>query len=176
MARPFLIRQLDYTLTLVLRFKVLPVIKRFISLITITFCFLLTACSEKSDNIPAFANPATPEYKALAFFDALYNEDDLQKALSLATKSHARIIKSYGSTKGYARYVLNLQFDPGVELKIDRTLSQVETEASKTTSVNVLFTGFYQGDRVNDLREVKFEKIKGKWKIAKIAGDPYARR
>lgn len=137
---------------------------------------LLCSCGRQSENIPAFANPNTPEYKALAFFDALYNESDLDKALSLSTKSHARIIKSYGSTKGYARYVLNLQFDPGVELKIDRTLSQVETDIAKTTSVNILFSGFYQGDRVNDLRQVKFEKVKGKWKISKIAGDPYARR
>ena len=136
----------------------------------------MSGCDAPSDNIPAFANPNTPEYKALAFFDAIYNESDLDKALSLSTKSHGRIIKSYGSTKGYSRYVLNLQFDPGVELKIDRTLSQVETDITNKTSVNILFSGHYQGDRVNDLRQVKFEKVKGKWKIAKIAGDPYARR
>jgi len=136
----------------------------------------LVGCEEKSDNIPAFANPNAPEYRALTFFDAIYNNADMELALKYSTKQHARIIKSYGSVKGYSRYVLNLQFDTGVDLKIDRTLSQVETTSQKTTSVNILFSGFYHGNKINDLREVKFEKVKGQWLISKIAGDPYARR
>lgn len=136
---------------------------------------LLSACEPSSENIPAFANPNTPEYRAISFFEAIYNQQDLERALSFTTESHGRIIRSYGTVKGYARYVLNLQFDPGVELKIDRTLSQVETDMSTTTSVNILFSGSYFGEKINDLREVKFELVKGKWKIAKIAGDPYAR-
>lgn len=143
----------------------------------LAFVLIFTVgCEKKSDNIPAFANPNAPEYRALTFFDALYNNNDLELALKYSTEQHARIIKSYGSTKGYARYVLNLQFDPGVDLKIDRTLSQVETDAQQTTSVNILFSGFYHGNKINDLRQVNFEKVDGKWLIAKIAGDPYARR
>ncbi len=143
---------------------------------TVFIITFLSACSERSGNIPAFANPNTPEYRALAFFDAIYNSNDLKTTLQFVTEKHARIIKSYGSTKGYARYVLNLRFDKGVDLKIDRSLSQIQTGVNDKTSVNILFSGKYNGDRVNDLRKVNFELVDGEWLIAKIAGDPYARR
>ena len=142
----------------------------------IFFCLFLTACTEKTDNIPAFSNPDAPEYRALTFFDAIYNNRDMALALKYVTPQHARVIKSYGSTKGYSRYVLNMQFDKGVKLKIDRSLSQVKAGTSDKTSVNVLFTGMYNGNKVNDLREVKFEKNKGQWFISKIGRDPYSRR
>jgi hypothetical protein len=139
-------------------------------------CLCVSACTEKTDNIPAFANPAAPEYRALTFFDAIYNNRDMALALKYVTPQHARVIKSYGSTKGYSRYVLNMQFDKGVQLKIDRSLSQVKAGTSDNTSVNVLFTGMYNNNKVNDLREVKFEKYKGQWYISKIGRDPYSRR
>ena len=147
----------------------------------INFCvllpvvLLLSGCMERSKNIPSFANPATPEYRALTFFDALYNQKDLKLALKYASKDHARIIKSYGTTKGYARYVLNLQFDPGVDLKIDRSLNQIQFGDPNKTHVNILFTGTYLDRPVNDLRKVVFKKVKNEWLITKIAGDPYAR-
>lgn len=150
--------------------------KTFHTYILIVFTILISGCTEKTDNIPAFANPQAPEYRALTFFDAIYNNKDMNLALKYASPKHQRIIKSYGSTKGYARYVLNMSFDPGVELKIDRSLSQVQTGSGDTTSVNVLFTGMYNNNKVNDLRKVKFEKIKGEWFISKIDRDPYARR
>lgn len=134
------------------------------------------ACTEKSDNIPPFANPNAPEYRALTFFDAIYNQKNMKLATKYATEKHARIIKSYGTTKGYARYVLNLQFDPGVELKIDRSLNQIDFGDPKKTSVNILFTGYYSSGKLNDLRKVVLVKENGEWLISKIADDPYARR
>ncbi|MDO6718055.1 hypothetical protein Q4575_01505 [Psychrosphaera sp. 1_MG-2023] len=146
------------------------------TLIVIFVFFNLYACKEQSNNIPAFANPNAPEYRALTFFDAIYNQNDISLLLKYVTKKHARIIKSYGTPKGYSRYVLNMQFDKGVDLKIDRTLNQVKVGDNNTTSVNILFTGKYLGALKNDLRKVKFVKEKGEWLIAEIADDPYARQ
>ena len=150
--------------------------KAFKFLVCLSFVYALVACTEKSDNIPAFANPNAPEYRALTFFDAIYNQKDIALAQKYSTERLARTVASYGSTKGYARYVLNLQFDPGVELKIDRTLNQIKIGDPNKTSVNILFTGHYQGDMVNDLRKVIFTKVKGQWLISEIGDDPYARR
>lgn len=144
-------------------------------LLTIFSIFTLSACTERNDNIPAFANPNAPEYRALTFFDAIYNQKDMNLTLKYATKRHKRIIKSYGTTKGYARYVLNMQFDPGVELKIDRTLNQIQFGDPNKTSVNILFTGHYLGNKTNDLRKVIFEKVDGQWLIEEVGEDPYAR-
>mgnify|MGYP000185405315 FL=1 len=145
-------------------------------LVSICLVLFLSACKEKSDNIPAFANPNAPEYRALTFFDAIYNQKSIKLAQKYSTEKHSRIVASYGSTKGYARYVLNMQFDPGVDLKIDRTLNQIKIGDPNKTSVNILFTGKYRGNMVNDLRKVIFTRVEGEWLISEIGDDPYAKR
>jgi len=148
-------------------------VKIFNAVLLILALSLLNACKESNDKIPAFANPDAPEYRALMFFDAIYNERDVKLALKYTTDKLGRIIESYGSTKSYARYVLNLQINPGVELKIDRSLNQVTTGKMETTSVNILFTGMLNNDRVNDVRKVVFLNVDGNWLINKIEDDPY---
>ncbi len=95
------------------------------SIVIAAFVLLFLAGCDDRKNVPAFANPDAPEYRALKFFDALYNEKNLGKVQKYTTPKLSRIIRSYGTTRGYARYVLNLQVDPGVELNIDRSLNQV---------------------------------------------------
>jgi len=133
---------------------------------------LLAACS-REDNIPAFANPDAPEYRAIRFFDALYNEKNLGKAQQYSTKKLSRILRSYGTVRGYTRYVMNLQIDPGVELKIDRSLSQVSRGDPNKTFVNILFDGFHNGETVKDVRRVRFIKVDGEWLINQVEGNPY---
>ncbi len=150
---------------------------KFFKLVTLILSLnLITACSESNDDLPAFANPDAPEYRALAFFGAIYNEKDIVKAQEHATPKLSRIITSYGTARSYARYVLNLQMDPGVELKIDRSLNQVTTGKANESSVNILFTGMLNDNRINDVRKVNFLKIDGDWLIDSIDDDPYANR
>ncbi len=134
--------------------------------------FFLSACEDRG-NVPAFANPDAPEYRALKFFDALYNEKNLGKVQKYTTPKLSRIIRSYGTTRGYARYVLNLQVDPGVELNIDRSLNQVSLGKSDKTYVNILFTGNHNDEPVRDVRRVIFTKVDGEWLISDVEDDPY---
>lgn len=142
-------------------------------LLLITTLFLVTACGESNKNIPAFANPDAPEYRAMQFFDAIYNQKNLAKAQQFATKKLSRIMRSYGTARAYSRYVLNLRIDPGVEIKIDRSLNQVTTGNANKTSVNILFTGTLHEEPVNDVRKVNFIKVNGDWLIDEIEDDPY---
>ncbi|NVK24402.1 MAG: hypothetical protein HWE10_05705 [Gammaproteobacteria bacterium] len=134
---------------------------------------LLISCGEKNENLPAFANPDAPEYRALRFFDALYNEKNLSKAQQYSTAKLARILRSYGTVRGYTRYVINLQIDPGVKLKVDRSLNQVSTNKSNVTYVNILFDGIHNDSPVKDVRKVNFVRIDGEWLIDEIEDDPY---
>lgn len=143
------------------------------SAIFIILLFTLTACEKSNKNLPAFANPDAPEYRALSFFDAIYNERSISKAQQYTTEKLGRIIRSYGTTRGYARYILDLQIDPGVELNIDRSLNQVTTDSANQTSVNILFTGTHNESTVKDVRKVNFIKVKGEWIIDSIEDDPY---
>lgn len=151
--------------------------KFFKTLVLILSFSLINACSESdNDDLPAFANPDAPEYRALKFFDAIYNERDVKLTLKYTTGKLGRIIESYGSTRSYARYVLNLQISPGVELKIDRSLNQVTTGKANITSVNILFTGTLNNEPVNDVRQVVFTKIDGNWLISQVKDDPYMKK
>jgi hypothetical protein len=150
---------------------------KFFKLVVLIFSFnLITACGgESNDDLPAFANPDAPEYRALYFFGAIYNERDIVKAQEHTTGKLSRIINSYGTARSYARYVLNLQLDPGVELKIDRSLNQVTTGKIDESSINILFTGMLNDNMVNDVRRVNFRKINGSWLIDSIDDDPYSK-
>lgn len=145
----------------------------FKSIVISVFILLFLSGCEDRKNVPAFANPDAPEYRALKFFDALYNEKNLGKVQKYTTPKLSRIIRSYGTTRGYARYVLNLQVDPGVELNIDRSLNQVSMNKGDTTYVNILFTGNYNDEPVRDVRKVVFTKVDGEWLISDIEDDPY---
>ena len=136
------------------------------------FTLLLSACGDRK-NVPAFANPDAPEYRALRFFDAIYNEKNLGEAQKYATPKLSRIIRSYGTVRGYARYVLNLQIDQGVELNIDRSLNQVSTGKTDKTFVNILFDGRHNDAPVKEVRKVVFIKVNGEYLIADIEDDPY---
>lgn len=145
----------------------------FKSIVISVFILLFLSGCEDRKNVPAFANPDAPEYRALKFFDALYNEKNLGKVQKYTTPKLSRIIRSYGTTRGYARYVLNLQVDPGVELNIDRSLNQVSMNKGDATYVNILFTGNYNDEPVRDVRKVVFTKVDGEWLISDIEDDPY---
>ena len=143
------------------------------SIVIAAFVLLFLAGCDDRKNVPAFANPDAPEYRALKFFDALYNEKNLGKVQKYTTPKLSRIIRSYGTTRGYARYVLNLQVDPGVELNIDRSLNQVSMNKGDSTYVNILFTGNHNDEPVRDVRKVVFTKVNGEWLINDIEDDPY---
>lgn len=141
-------------------------------LLPLVLVLFLSACDERK-NVPAFANPDAPEYRALRFFDAIYNEKNLGNAQKYATPKLSRIIRSYGTVRGYARYVLNLQIDQGVDLNIDRSLNQVSTGKSDRTFVNILFDGTHNDEPVKEVRKVKFIKVDDEWLIEDIEDDPY---
>ena len=134
---------------------------------------IIAACGESNDNVPAFANPDAPEYRAIRFFNALYNEKNLGKAQKYSSDKLSRILRSYGTVRGYTRYVLNLQIDPGVKLKVDRSLNQITTDNAKTTYVNILFDGIHNDEPVKDVRKVNFIKVDGQWLINEVEDDPY---
>mgnify|MGYP000082478691 FL=1 len=150
---------------------------KFLKLVVLILSFsFISACDESNKNIPAFANPDAPEYRALMFFDAIYNQKNLGEAQKYSTAKLSRILRSYGTTRGYARYVLNLPIDPGVDLQIDRSLNQVSTGQTDTTVVNILFTGTLNDERINDVRQAVFSRVDGEWLIDSGEDDPYMKR
>jgi len=140
--------------------------------ITAFIMILLTACSDDGPEVSG--DNDSPEYAATVFFYAIYEEKDLKKTMSLATPKLARIIKSYGSTRQFARNLINMQFDT-VTIEIDRTSKSIRKRYGDKATITLIFSGTLNGGKVDDMRSVKLISKKGKWFVEKIVDDPYAR-
>lgn len=143
--------------------------KKLITLIAIVTSLFIFGCGDitKSDS-------ATPGDTATAYFDALYNQQDLQKASTMATPHLTRIMKSYGTAKQFSRNLVNMQYDK-VIIEVDRTNMSVREQYGDNAKINLIFTGYLNSNKVDNFRSVEMVRKKGKWYIDKIIADPYAR-
>ena len=143
--------------------------KKITAYLSFIVCLFLAACG---DSVQTLGD--SPGDTATAYFDALYNQKDLQKASTMATPNLSRIMKSYGTAKQFARNLVNLQYDE-VVIEVDMTNMSVREQYGDNAKINLIFTGYFYGDKVDDMRSVKMLRKKGKWYIDKIVADPYAR-
>ena len=69
----------------------------YLKFITLSLLLLLTACGEEDKN--KINDVDNPEVVAIEFFNALYNEKNIEKAASVCSPRLSRIILHYKSTK-----------------------------------------------------------------------------
>lgn len=138
----------------------------------ILFSLLLSACG---NNEPT-KQESKPEDAAIAFFDALYNQNDLNKAVKYATPQTTRIMLHYKTAKAVQRHFINMKFDT-VDISVDTTgRGEPLVSASATKAkVTLYFDGTYDGRTIRDLKTIELEKQLNEWKVKKIKADPYRR-
>jgi hypothetical protein len=141
-------------------------------LLAVLLLLLVSSCG---DETPA---PATsvdvPEVIAVKFFEAVLLRNDLKEARKYVSPTMARVLDTYSSGRGYARTVLNMRFDQ-VTINIEDSNKSVREMYNSTTDVMLIFIGTYDGDKQVDMRMVRMEKYRGKWLLAEIKDDPFAR-
>ncbi|WP_151172915.1 hypothetical protein [Pseudoalteromonas ruthenica] len=133
---------------------------------------LLTACGQNDDDITG--DPNSPGYVATQYFYALYNHDNLERATQYATPKLARIMRSYGTASQFTRNLVNLQYDQ-VTIELDRTEMSVRQQYGDHATINLVFTGHFHGNQVDDMRSVKMIRERGDWLVSEIVPDPYGR-
>lgn len=148
--------------------------KSLFKIFLIMLCVLVMGCNDKSKSEKQYINNDRPGDTAKAYFDALYNQKDLQKAMTMAMPQLSRIMESYGTAKQFSRSIMNLQYDE-VVLEIDMSNSSLREQYGDKAKINVIFTGYLNGKKIDDMRSVNMLKIRGKWYIKEILADPYAR-
>ena len=79
----------------------------YLKFITLTLLFLLSACDEKDKN--KIHDVDNPEVVAIEFFNALYNEQNIEKAASVCSPQLSRIIMHYKSPRAVARHLFRLK-------------------------------------------------------------------
>ena len=130
--------------------------------------FFISACSDES-NIEEIDNP---KVVTTAFFHALYNERDVEKAASVCSPPIAKLLKHYRSVPSIGRYMFNMMYDE-VEIKPDDSGVKVREQFKHSAIVTVYFDGIYQNQRIKDVKRVLLVEEGNRWIISEILKDPF---
>lgn len=145
-------------------------LKIILSFLLLSSVFLLTACD--SDDSKKITTVNNPEIVALAFFDALYNEKNIEKAASVCNPKLARLILHYRSPQAVARHLFNMSYDK-VEMRPDSSGVKIREQFKGTANITVYFDGYYQDKRFKEVKRLAVVQRDGKWFIDKILKDPF---
>ena len=145
-------------------------LKIILSFLLLSSVFLLTACD--SDDSKKITTVDNPEIVALAFFDALYNEKNIEKAASVCNPKLARLILHYRSPQAVARHLFNMSYDK-VEMKPDSSGVKIREQFKGSANITVYFDGYYQDKRFKEVKRLAIIQRDGKWFIDKILKDPF---
>lgn len=133
----------------------------------------LSSCGGDEQAAPA-TSVEVPELIAVKFFEAVLMRNDLNEARKYVVPTMVRVLDTYSSGRGYARTVLNMRFDQ-VEITVEDSNKSVREFYTSNAEVMLIFVGQYDGNKKTDMRMVKMEKHRGKWLLAEIKNDPFAR-
>jgi hypothetical protein len=137
-------------------------------LVTLT----VTACNKPEREIKAgrygMMSDETPQYAALVFIMVIYEDDNLDSALKMSTDKFARLLKSYHTTSGVQRHILNLRL---TQMTVEPVSGGFEgiTEYKKEATVDVKIIGTYNHKKITELKTISMVKESGDWKIAGVS-------
>jgi len=131
---------------------------------------LLSACG--ADDSKKITTVDNPEVVAMAFFDALYNEKNVEKAASVCSPKLARLVLHYRSAEAVARHLFNMSYD-NVEMRPDSGGVKVREQFKGSANITMYFDGYYQDNRIKEVKRLAMIQRDGKWFIEKILKDPF---
>lgn len=141
-------------------------------LLALSLCsiLLLTACNEEDTS--KIIEVDHPEFVALAFFDALYNEKNIKKSASVCNPKLARLIMHYRSPEAVGRHLFNMSYDT-VNVKADNGGVKIREQFKGSANIIVYFDGYYQDKRIKEVKRLALIQRDGKWFIDKILKSPF---
>lgn len=142
----------------------------YIKFIFLGLTLLLFGCNEVDKN--KINNVDNPEVVAIEFFNALYNEQNIKKAASVCNPKLSRIILHYKSPKAVARHLFNMSYDK-VDITPDDSGIKVREQFNSSAIITVYFDGYYQDNRLKDVKRLSLVQVDDKWVIDKILKDPF---
>jgi len=131
-----------------------------ILLILISLTLSLQGCNDKA-NIPSESEVT------IAFFDAIYNQKDLNKTLSLSSARLKKEIKKYKTLNNFSRRALNLSFD-SVTIETQKSKTKVIDEFNVQATITVMITGLRNERTYKEVKKVQLIKKDNAWLIDKL--------
>lgn len=129
----------------------------------------MMGCGEDRESITSINNP---ELVTIAFFNAIYNENNLEKAASVCSPKLARILLHYKSSKAVGRHLFNMSYDK-VTVTPEDSGVKVREQFQDAAIIIVYFDGTYFNERIKDVKSVYLVQVNGKWIIEKFLKDPF---
>ncbi|MBT0587152.1 IseA DL-endopeptidase inhibitor family protein [Alteromonas oceanisediminis] len=150
--------------------------KALIQSLPLVVLLLVSACSDvkRGEGVGKYGMMAdnTPEYAAVMFVASIYRDENIDNALALSSERMARLLNNYRTNRNIQRHLFNLLYDT-VEINPDSGDSVGRSEFSDSAKVTLFLSGYYQDDKIDELRTLQLIKEKGSWKVDKIEADMF---
>lgn len=122
--------------------------------------YLTTGCKEKA------SGPSESEV-TIAFFNAVYNQKDLNKVLLLSSERFKKEIKAYRTLNNFSRRALNLSFD-SVTMETQKSNTKVIDEFNVQVVITVMLTGLRNEKTYKEVKKVQLIKSNNVWLVDKL--------
>ncbi|MCP4989247.1 MAG: hypothetical protein GY928_25275 [Colwellia sp.] len=122
---------------------------------------LLSGCTEEKESGP------TESEVTIEFFNAVYNQKDLNKALSLSSEDFKKEIKKYKTINNFSRRVLNLSFD-SVTIETQKSNTKVIDEFNIQVVITVMLTGQHNNKTYKEIKKLQLIRKNNVWLIDKL--------
>jgi len=133
--------------------------------------FLLSACSKNGEEVRAgkygMMGDDTPQYTAVLFMRAVYNDKNLDRVIAMSSKRFKRIVKGYHTNKNVQRQVFSLRLDSMVTEPVSGG-SMLFSERQEKADIEMKITGEYNGNKIIELKTLSMLKEDGDWKVDKV--------
>ena len=142
---------------------------------TFPFVFLLilflSACSGEEEEIKEIDNP---KLVAIAFFEAIYNEKDINKAASVCSPKLSRLLLHYKTSQSVARHLFNMSFEKVTDISPDDTGVKIRERFKDKAVVTVYVEGYYNENKIKDVKRLLLiQNDDSQWVIDEILKDPF---
>lgn len=104
---------------------------------------------------------------AMSFFDAIYNEKNVDKALLLSSKSFKKELEKYHTASNIAYRLFKMRFDT-VSLHTSAMKTQIIDQYNVQVTMMVQFTGKRNGKTYKDYRRIRLIKENNIWLVDKL--------
>jgi hypothetical protein len=137
------------------------------------FCalFLISACTQESDDAAmgkyGMMNESSPQYTAVMFIRAIYNQETLDEAVRMADERFARLMLNQHTNNNVQRHILNLRLDTmTVEPLSGGTLLSTEKQVDADITVKII--GRFDHEQIVDLKTISMIQQSGEWLVTDI--------
>ncbi|MBU2924864.1 hypothetical protein Q4530_00910 [Colwellia sp. 1_MG-2023] len=107
---------------------------------------------------------------ATSFFNAIYNEKDIDKAIALSSADFKKEIEKYHTASNVARRLFNMSFD-SVSLHTSAKKKQILDNYNIQVTMMIQFTGKRDGNSYKDYKKILLIKNKDQWLVDKLVED-----